>query len=306
MKISTHKPFKPFSTYDTIKFNIAAYKEQAKNLPHGWKELSNSKQVDLQQSGYYGTALINEEDKSIVIASSGTNFNFLDPVDLYYDLYNGYQIATQQIPDQFYTGIMPFIEHVLAKLNPETIDDYSITLTGHSLGAVLSELATAELYNKGLKVRCESFDSPGSKPMVKQILSKGNYADIDMELSMLDIIIFNMPNNLVNNYNEQTGDTYIVNIDNSIVINDDNTISYTTGNDSATLYKTLTQHWLSNFVNAFDKVTGDFNVDIFPLYSLTKNQQIANNIEESNIISDNNINNYFTFFEDSIFSDYFF
>lgn len=161
-----------------VKFNTAAYKQKFSN-DESWQKLTDSNELGLSKHGYYGIAFINKQDKKIVIANSGTNFNFLDLADLYGDLKSNYQISQHQLPDQYLNGAKPFMQSILN--NSDFTNNYHISITGHSMGATLSELQLIEFSNK-MRMDAHLFESFGNLDLLQKYYSAVQISDLDINI----------------------------------------------------------------------------------------------------------------------------
>ncbi|MFN7038172.1 MAG: lipase family protein, partial [Alphaproteobacteria bacterium] len=97
------------------------------------------------------------------------------------------------VPYQYSYGAKIFTSDVLEKI--DRIDDYKIYLTGHSLGAVISELTAVE-YAAKYDFHTIVFESLGSYDIVAK-----NFAVDDHNFD--NIVIYNIPQNILNSTNEQ-------------------------------------------------------------------------------------------------------
>ena len=163
-------------------FSLYVYRDQDQPpLPDGWSVLLDCPS-ELQHEGYYGIAFINattvagETFYDVVIAHRGT-------VITKDDIWNDVEIFLGWIPDQFSKGAYLFDEYVrqyMQQTYPDPIPspdiNYSITHTGHSLGAALAELCVASsvrFMTSNEPATGMTFESPGSKPIIVDMESKG-------------------------------------------------------------------------------------------------------------------------------------
>ncbi len=243
------------SNYQIAQFNAAAYtKNFAKYETSEWKKFLTSDEVKVSNSGFYGVAYINEETKEIVIANSGTNFNvfssgwvkrldFSVPQDFIKDLYSDAQLYFGYVPSQFKNGADKFVDKVISQLGDDAYD-YNFITTGHSLGAVLSNLENAKLSALGYEVSSINIDSPGSKPIMESYV-KDNHLDIN--INNLGIVTYNVPKNLVNTTHDEIGEMY------------EFAMPYNNENLFGGILETINNHQFRNIINsAFDKESGDF------------------------------------------------
>ena len=163
---------------------------------------------EYQKDGYFGAAYVCEFDANgyhyvnIVIAHRGTaNLTGLieDAEMKFFD----------KVPQQFYDGAIPFIEYILNKINIDYNKNQlvSVYFTGHSLGATLSELSIIKYVNypspqKGAFLNLREFtyvfESPGSKDLVDEQLSKGEITQKDIADGGSYITVYNADVDVIN------------------------------------------------------------------------------------------------------------
>ncbi|KJV55292.1 alpha/beta hydrolase family protein [Orientia tsutsugamushi] len=121
----------------------------------GWKILCNSADYkDTNKYGYKAVAFINEKTKEIHVATAGTDPKNVD--DLRDDIKGVYMHGNISKIEP----MKAFIDKVVNKINAE---GYKYTTSGHSLGAVVSDLTAAEIVSRNLKlIESTTFDNPGS------------------------------------------------------------------------------------------------------------------------------------------------
>lgn len=143
-------------------FSLDSYQKPEDNvvLPDGWQTFRTSDSYGLSTGGYFGIVYINNNvtPKQLVVAHRGTSPDFPDIV-------NDLILALEQVPLQFTNNAVPFITAIKNELGT-ALPQYQITFTGHSLGAVLAELSAAKE-----NVKAVTFDSPGSKPIIENMVS---------------------------------------------------------------------------------------------------------------------------------------
>lgn len=109
-----------------------------------------------------------------------------------------------------------FTKSELAIVRQKAIAGYDISYTGHSLGAVLSDLAATDmqlrLNEKGLSpkdyaISSTTFDNPGANKLVKKMCKKRN-ANIDSVKSAVQYKAFNNRPNFINTLDKQVGEKY--------------------------------------------------------------------------------------------------
>lgn len=121
----------------------------------GWKILCNSADYqDTHKYGYKAVAFINEQTREVHVATAGTDPKNVN--DLRDDIHGVYMHGN-------ISKIKPmkaFIDKVVNKIN---VEGYKYTTSGHSLGAVVSDLTAAEIVSRNLNlVESTTFDNPGS------------------------------------------------------------------------------------------------------------------------------------------------
>lgn len=155
-------------------FSLYVYRDQDQPpLPDGWSILVDCPD-ELQYEGYFAVAFINVTTLTpdfsmcdVVIAHRGT-------VASTWDTWNDFLIALGKTPAQFSKGAYLFDEYVrqyMDKNYPETSYTYSISHTGHSLGAILAELCVASSCDSTCSTGI-TFESPGSKPIIADMESQ--------------------------------------------------------------------------------------------------------------------------------------
>jgi hypothetical protein len=167
--------------------------ENLKN--EGWKVLCRSlDNVNLNKNGYKAVALVKDESKEVLIAIAGTV-----PTDLN-DLKDDFYIATGSFPSKV-TEAKAMISHV-AELLGSDVHNYTFNTSGHSLGAILSDVTAFEIMSKGLKLgRSITFDSPGSKNSIKEAIQSGVFSK-DANVTVDDLkehcTVYNVQHNFIN------------------------------------------------------------------------------------------------------------
>ncbi|XVN42099.1 MAG: hypothetical protein RCG15_05320 [Candidatus Rickettsia vulgarisii] len=161
----------------------------------GWKVLCNSsKFADTNQNGYKAVAFINNNTKEILIATAGTV-----PTDLH-DLKDDVWIAAGTFPSKVVQA-KAMVNHVCELLEANA-GNYTFNVTGHSLGAVLTDVTAFEIKSKGLNLGTSiTFDSPGSKNSINKAIKAGVFSkDVDVTIKDLKehCVVYNSAHNAIN------------------------------------------------------------------------------------------------------------
>ena len=198
---------------DYINFIVSAYKGKAvpaAKLPSSWKTL---KITHDGATGYDGAAYVNDETKEIVVASAGHGFSF-NPIDCVLDTLSALKIMAGYEPDQF-KSLVNFTDKVLHYGGER--GDYKVTFTGHSMGAVLSDMMTASLaYKLSIghvdpdqysDVKSVTFENIGSSYSLRNVLSKEGLDEGNIDTFIKDSVAprLDIYNTKVNTFNLMGG-----------------------------------------------------------------------------------------------------
>lgn len=165
----------------------------------GWKILCNSADYkDTNKNGYKAVAFINEETKEVHVATAGTDVK--DVNDLKDDVQGVYMHGN-------ISKIKPmkaFIDKIVTKIS---VEGYKYSTSGHSLGAVLSDLTAAEIVSRNLEfTESTTYDNPGSNPPLEYAV-KNKYFPTEAREKIYSLAkhckVFNAVPNLVNRANDQ-------------------------------------------------------------------------------------------------------
>ena len=151
-------------------------------------------------SGYFGAIYINTKVNHIVVAHRGTN-SLLSVVE---DVRGVIRNATSPQKEEAFALVNEAL-----RLLREDYEGYSVSFTGHSLGAFLAELSVFYCKRQGLhNVNAVTFESPGSKESLEKLQS--NLQDHAIDLNNLDIVGYVTYPNLINTYNHHIGTMYTI------------------------------------------------------------------------------------------------
>ncbi|XP_047144442.1 uncharacterized protein LOC105843848 [Hydra vulgaris] len=170
--------------------------------------------IDQAQTGYLGIIYVNEHKKQLVLAHRSTNFllsltgNLLKQSGMQQDIEGVLMgnILLHQAHGHFATG-------KAVNLIKTTHKDYTLTFTGHSLGAWLASLSVFYCHDDFHyeHARAITFDGPGAYEMMERMRSgdiKGISTIHKIKLEHLDIISYLSAPNIVNCTNKHVGTVY--------------------------------------------------------------------------------------------------
>lgn len=166
-----------------------------KDLGTDWQVLcKSSDNADTNQNGYKSVVFINQNTKQILIATAGTV-----PTDIH-DLKDDAYIAAGTFPSKV-DQVKSMIDYISKSLGAN-IDNYTFNVTGHSLGAVLTDATAFEIMSRDLKLGTSvTFDSPGSKNAIQAAITAGvfsNTLDVTIEELAEHCVIYNAKHNIIN------------------------------------------------------------------------------------------------------------
>lgn len=203
---------------------------------------------DDHNTGYFGIVYVNHELQEIIIASRGT----ANLKDIFADL-NG--IVLGDIVEH-QTQIVTFVLKTIAEYIKQ-YSEYRYSLTGHSLGGWLSQIA---LYHAAVKrlhsidsndlivfpvVRAIVFDSPGASEMLEKL---HNLSRNQIDIYSLNIINYVSNPNPINMCNHHVGLLYRVYVQVKDITN--------LTDISKVMAYILESHSIENIKNVFDSDTG--------------------------------------------------
>lgn len=156
------------------------------------------KRVSDDTSRYFGVIYINNKENHIVVAHRGTSSIRAVIEDIHGIVLNN--ISPQKAAA---------FELVREAIKLAKKKNYSLSFTGHSLGAFLAELSVFYCKRDGFdKVNAVTFESPGSKESLEKLQS--NLESHTINLSNLDIVAYVTYPNLINTYNHHVGTMYTI------------------------------------------------------------------------------------------------
>lgn len=134
--------------YEHVFFSQQVYEKDGGELMGGWHTKISSDKYNLSQEGYFGCAYIKFNTRQIIVAHRGTNGS--------HNFWSDLKIFFQNSPSA----------HQHAKLFVDKITlrhpAYTISQTGHSLGAIHAELCALEFKHPAV-----TFESPGTKKIIE-------------------------------------------------------------------------------------------------------------------------------------------
>lgn len=161
----------------------------------GWKVLCKSSEFnDTDQNGYKAVTFVNENTKQVLIATAGTV-----PTDIH-DIKDDLYLFAGSFPSKVVQA-KAMIDHTVDLLGTDA-RDYTFNATGHSLGAVLTDVTAFDVMSRGLKLGTSvTFDSPGSINAIDQAVKAGVF-DNTVNVAMSDLaehcVVYNAKHNAVN------------------------------------------------------------------------------------------------------------
>ncbi|WP_198139646.1 hypothetical protein [Candidatus Orientia mediorientalis] len=189
------------------KIGYSSYNEEYEKISgilknKGWKVLCTSAEgKDTSRYGYKAVALINQNTGQVHIATAGTKP--MQPWDLFDDM----KIYFHSLPWKM-DPMKCFINKILKQLDQDT-KNYIFSTSGHSLGAIMSDLTMGECISQNLKfTKSITFENPGSRPIVDRAIKNHEFTNkIEMPIEALakHCIIVNAKRNFINLTNRQLG-----------------------------------------------------------------------------------------------------
>lgn len=185
--------------FQLMQINKAAHYQRDDNLPQGYKIKHSSDSLGFSKKGYYGIALVNDDNQQIIICNAGTRIEKSNLKNIFYDFASNWQIANSELPDQYKYALS------FAKYSLETLpSNYNVTITGYSLGAVLTDLTTYTLMpNYFSRLNDVTFENPGSLEIIIKNLAGNNVESILNVNSKFHV--YNAQSNIINIFGQQIG-----------------------------------------------------------------------------------------------------
>lgn len=172
------------------------------SLPLDWKIIYSEESA----IGFRGACYVKNTTNKlhVVFANRGTIINIQN---LIADL----DLMFNQAPEKFLLAAWDFMKAAVTTLRTiydlEVLNKASYTLTGHSLGAVLSDLVNVGFFNAGTRLKSITFENPGSKGIIYSLGKKSGWPEeritklCSMLLAYCDAYFGDV--NLINSWNEQ-------------------------------------------------------------------------------------------------------
>ena len=219
----------------------------------GWRAIEL---VEDAQTGYLGIIYCNDPARQLVLAHRSTNFALAFTRDNFFK-----QCGMQADFDGVVKGIVTSHQgngYVATKkaievAKTEKYSAYSLSTTGHSLGAWLAQLSTFYAARDfGYNLRSVDFDGPGSREMIEEMIRAA--VDHKFKVQDLDITSYLSAPNIVNCSNKHLGDVYrlLVNIPND----HKSAQSFLGLFGKEAIFNTIFGHDLIYIIPYFDKNTG--------------------------------------------------
>jgi hypothetical protein len=175
----------------------------------GWEVLRNSSQDNnTNQYNYKAVAFVNHKTKEVHITAAGTK-----PAEKY-DLLDDALVAFACVPYKI-EQVKAMVGNVIELLGgQDAARKYTFSTSGHSLGAVMSDLTLVEVISRGLPYdKSETFDNPGTADIVKRAIESNHFTN-KVEVSIDELArhceVYNAKPNFINSTNTQLGNTKLV------------------------------------------------------------------------------------------------
>ena len=208
---------------DLVLLNECVYDHCHLAPPHAWQPVFAFHHAPeyCKIAGYNGAIFINHQAKEIVVASVGSTFDFSNLSQIYYDMNAWLEIYQGKILTQYSLECYKLmLSEILALKAEPRFTEYDIICTGHSYGAVNSDLLAVGLRKYGIEARSITFENPGSKPMVEKLAEE---LELDFNEMPRSFIAYNARESIFNEINEHVGEMHRLN---TIHISSDTFLSF--------------------------------------------------------------------------------
>jgi hypothetical protein len=158
-------------------------------------------------NGYKAVEFLNNETKEVHIATAGTV-----PTDIN-DLIDDAYITFGYTPRKTHP-MKTFVEDVIKKLGEDS-SSYKFSTSGHSLGAIMSDLTAAEIISRGLDFdQSITFDNPGSRKVIETAINNKIFSgtkNVVIEEISKQCVEYNAAPNFINTIGHHLADNiYLV------------------------------------------------------------------------------------------------
>lgn len=183
-------------------------------FPDGGRLLFSEEFEETAEHKFRATAFLDKENKKLTYAIAGTRADQGSGKAIA-DLFDDFLLAIGKKPKKI-DPLKKFNDKVLEMVPPSQLKNYDINFTGHSLGAVLSDYAAADMYLKMKdggtnlpQISSTTFDNPGARRLVKKRCKEAG-AKIDDLTKDVEYKAFNNRKNFINTLNKQVGEKYTI------------------------------------------------------------------------------------------------
>ena len=247
----------PFLDFDAEEFRSSLHLDLAKVSDlieeKNWKTLAPYVIGKfISKGGYSGRAYLNTQNHQIIIAHRGTDIAYYFDEqqglgmtidnriwETIKDLDDNMDILKGKIPQQQLEAARFFTEKARETYKEKYPGkEVRILHTGHSLGAVLAELMAVEGHTEAI-----TFESPGSYPMVQELIRKDS-----LKKPSYKITTYNTLPNAINRINPPAGEV--------IYLIENPETKYSDTLDSESITVTLSSHSIREVLSHFDPKSG--------------------------------------------------
>jgi hypothetical protein len=156
-------------------------------LPHGWRQLLDARECGLDREGYFAAAFVHDALRVCVVAQRGTDgldglragiWVYFDEPTIQFHLAEQFSKQVRLRLDLATGGIGLVVAPAAPEGGVPAVDvtqPYTVSYTGHSLGAVLAACRAAAEQTFAV-----TFESPGCKAFVEKTMSPFRAEDIDV------------------------------------------------------------------------------------------------------------------------------